>query len=74
MVGVPLAFAANVPAMNETADIPRELGPRLKHYRERAALTREETGALLGRSVYAVHRNLRLMWALASARWLSCPL
>jgi transcriptional regulator with XRE-family HTH domain len=33
---------------------PREFGERLRHYRETAALTREEAAVLMGRSAGAV--------------------
>lgn len=37
-----------------TAEIPRDLGGRLRLYRENAALTREEVAILMGRSAGAI--------------------
>jgi transcriptional regulator with XRE-family HTH domain len=47
-----MSFPTTTPA--PSVAIPRDFGGRLRHYRENAALTREEVGVLMGRSAGAV--------------------
>jgi transcriptional regulator with XRE-family HTH domain len=49
-----VSSTAPTSALSTTAAIPRNLGERLRHYREIAGLTREEVAIIMGRSAGAI--------------------